>query len=217
MREYVHVIRETIASGHVVYEGEIVRAPKLSFEIAKPKGEVPIYLAALGSKMAALAGEVGDGVLFNMAPIGYLAHAVNSLREGARQAGRDPAEIEIAALVIAGMGSEGERICRESIARWVSPEMPFYQNLLRESGFARDVDRIEAALKDDGLEAASRAVSDTLLDDVALVGDPSEWADKMARLESIGIDLVCPYFRALGADSEDAIVEGIHAAADARP
>lgn len=215
MREYVHVIRETIANGSVSFEGEVIRAPKLSFEIAGPQGEVPIYLAALGSKMAALAGEIGDGVLFNMGPTAYLADAVGRLREAARRAGRDPADVEVVALVIAGIGPEGERICRESIARWVSPEMPYYQQLLRESGFAHDVDRIERALTDGGIESAARAVSDALLDDVALAGDATAWANKIGQLQSVGVDLVCPYFRALGPGSEDAVVEGIHAAAAA--
>ncbi len=215
MREYVHVIRETIAHGRLSFEGEVIRAPNLSFEIARPRGEVPIYLAALGSKMAALAGEVGDGALFNMGPTAYLADAVGGLREAARRSGRDPAAVEVAALVIAGIGPEGERVCRESIARWVSPEMPYYQQLLRESGFAAEVDRIGAALESGGIEAAGRAVSDELLDDVALAGDPATWADKIARLESAGVDLVCPYFRALGAGSEDAVLEGIRAAAAA--
>ena len=214
-REYVHVIRETIANGHVVFDGEVIRAPNLSFEISKPKGEVPVYLAALGANMAALAGEIADGVLFNMGPTAYLADAVGALRQAARQAGRDPAQVDVAALVISGLGPHGERICRESIARWVSPEMPFYQNLLRESGFAEDVDRIEAALKDGGFEAAGRAVSDTLLDEVALAGDPAGWADKIARLQNAGIDLVCPYFRAVGPDSEDIVVENIRAMAAA--
>ena len=214
-REYVHVIRETIANGRVAFEGEVIRAPNLSFEIDKPKADVPIYLAALGPKMAALAGEIGDGVLFNMGPTAYLADAVGGLREAARRAGRDPASVDVAALVIAGMGPEGERICRESIARWVSPEMPFYQELLRESGFASDVDRIASALDSGGIEAAGRAVSDTLLDDVALAGDPAGWTDKIAELHAVGVDLVCPYFRALGPGSEDFVVENIRAMASA--
>ena len=214
-REYVRVVRETVAHGQVAFEGQVVQAPALSFEVATPRQPVPIYLAALGSKMATLAGEIGDGVLFNMGPTQYLAEAVDTLRAAAVSVGRDPEQVDVAALVIAGTGSTGEQVCRETIARWVSPEMPFYQTLLRDCGFAADVDRIEAALADGGWEAAGRAVSDELLDDVALVGDPATWRDKLARLHDVGVSLVCPYFRAYGPDGEDTVLADIRAAADA--
>ena len=80
LRDYVHIIRETLANGHLSYKGRDVTVPNLSLDLPMPKRKVPIYLAALGPKMGALAGEIGDGVLFNMGSSAYLEEAIAGLK-----------------------------------------------------------------------------------------------------------------------------------------
>jgi 5,10-methylenetetrahydromethanopterin reductase len=57
---------------------------------------VPIYLAAAGPRALALAGEVADGVLLGVGlQLEALAWARARVENGARAAGRDPAEIDV--------------------------------------------------------------------------------------------------------------------------
>ena len=55
------------------------------------------------------------------------------------------------------------------------------------------MDKVVRALEDGGPDEAGRAVSDRLLDDLALFGDPAGWRDKLAGLEKAGVTLVCPF------------------------
>ena len=56
---------------------------------------VPIYLAALRSRMCEMAAEVGDGVIFNLWPKRALPRMIEHVRIGAERAGKDPAEVEV--------------------------------------------------------------------------------------------------------------------------
>jgi alkanesulfonate monooxygenase SsuD/methylene tetrahydromethanopterin reductase-like flavin-dependent oxidoreductase (luciferase family) len=75
-------------------EGEIkVRNWRREF---RPLGQPPIYLAATGPKMQALAGEIADGVRFNtLASLPFLERSIAAFRDGAMRTGRAPSELRI--------------------------------------------------------------------------------------------------------------------------
>src|SRR5947209_10427677 len=67
-REYVAVVRMALARERVVYQGETLELPlpdgpgkALKLTIAPVQERIPIYLAAIGPKNTALAGEIADG------------------------------------------------------------------------------------------------------------------------------------------------------------
>lgn len=69
-REYVEVVRMALARERVVYEGETLQLPlpdgpgkALKLTIAPRQERIPIYLAAIGPRNTALAGEIADGWL----------------------------------------------------------------------------------------------------------------------------------------------------------
>ena len=214
IRDYVHVIRRTLADGRLSYEGRDITVPELSFPDPMPQGSTPIYLAALGPQMGALAGEIADGVLLNMGTPDFIAQSIAGLKDAARQAGRDPSSVEVVCQVYTGVGPSAERLARERIASNLSGPTPFYENIVRQSGFVEDADRAKAAYKEGGVEKAAAVISDRLVDEAALVGDPATWWDKAARLERSGVDVVCPFF--LLPESQEDVVSAIRRMAEAR-
>src|SRR3954465_13959752 len=67
-REYIEVVRMALARERVEYHGETIDLPlpdgpgkALKLTIAPVQENMPIYLAAIGPKNTALAGEVADG------------------------------------------------------------------------------------------------------------------------------------------------------------
>ena len=69
-REYVAVLRMALARERVEYHGETIELPlpdgpgkPLKLMIAPVQDRIPIYLAAIGPKNTALAGEIADGWL----------------------------------------------------------------------------------------------------------------------------------------------------------
>jgi len=94
MREYVAIVRESLATGRAQFEGEHFTA-RWRYTAAR-RADVPIYLAALGPRMLELAGEVADGVIPWLTPPRYVAeHVLPAVARGRARAGRDLAGFEV--------------------------------------------------------------------------------------------------------------------------
>src|ERR1700754_3334970 len=69
-REYVEILRKTLARERLEYDGETYQLPlpdgpgkALKLTIAPVQERIPIYIAAIGPKNTALAAEIADGWL----------------------------------------------------------------------------------------------------------------------------------------------------------
>ncbi len=92
MRETVLTYKRLLAGAWDVFPGVHTRM--------NGGRHVPLYLTASGPKAIRLAGEVADGVMVSVGPrIEALANARRLVEEGARGAGRDPAEVDFIACV----------------------------------------------------------------------------------------------------------------------
>jgi len=93
LAEAIELIRQLWSQERVDFEGEYYKTQKATI-YDRPDAPVPIYVAASGPLAAKLAGRVGDGFICTSgkAPELYDELLANVV-EGARAAGRDPAEI----------------------------------------------------------------------------------------------------------------------------
>ena len=97
LRATVGALREAFAGGTGTVEGSPVGSPL-------PLATAPqVWIAALGPRATALAGEIADGVLLNWCTPERVAAAVTQIADGARAAGRDPADITVAVYVRAAL------------------------------------------------------------------------------------------------------------------
>src|SRR5438045_5329006 len=94
-REYIEVVRKTLARERLEYSGDHVTLPlpdgpgkALKLTIAPVQDSIPIYLAAIGPKNTALAGEVADGWIPTLVAPEHLPELRRSLEEGAAKHGR---------------------------------------------------------------------------------------------------------------------------------
>ena len=108
VEEFVRVVREA-ASGEPVTAGPtgdpFGAEGFRSSLVAEP---FPVWLAALGDGMMALAGRIADGVLLNWCPPERVASAKAALLDAAGEAGRDPGEITVGVYVRACLGVEAQ-------------------------------------------------------------------------------------------------------------
>src|SRR5882757_8893072 len=105
-REYVEVVRQALARERVEYEGETLTLPlpdgpgkALKLTIAPVQERMPIYLAAIGPKNTALAGEVADGWIPTLLDPSHLSSLREQLEEGAARAGRELNGFDVAPTV----------------------------------------------------------------------------------------------------------------------
>src|SRR4051795_2517725 len=94
-REYVEVVRMALRPERLEYHGETIELPlpdgpgkALKLTISPVQEEIPIYLAAIGPKNTALAGEIADGWIPTLLDPEHLSELGENLEEGAQRAGR---------------------------------------------------------------------------------------------------------------------------------
>jgi probable F420-dependent oxidoreductase len=89
LEEFVRIFRDLNAGKTVQYDGVDTRFPWTS-------GKMPrVWVAGYGPKALRCAGRIGDGVILQFADPDLIEWCLGFVREGAREAGRDPAKIEI--------------------------------------------------------------------------------------------------------------------------
>ena len=93
-REYVAVVRMALARERVEFHGETIELPlpdgpgkALKLMISPVQERIPIYLAAIGPKNTALAGEIADGWIPTFFSPEYVSEFRKLLEEGAARVG----------------------------------------------------------------------------------------------------------------------------------
>ena len=88
LRDAITVIRGLANGEEVEYRGSRLRFPW------NPDSRLDVWVAAYGPKALALAGEVGDGFILQLADPDIVAWSVAAVRAAAAAAGRDPSDGE---------------------------------------------------------------------------------------------------------------------------
>jgi 5,10-methylenetetrahydromethanopterin reductase len=189
-------MRETVATLRKALDGGRTN-PKV-------EGKQPIYLAGVSRPMVRLAGEVGDGVIFNFFPPARVKEAMGEIAEGAQKAGRDPKTVEAALFATAFISDDLEaarRPARTLLSRYGA--MRFYGNMFARAGFAREMEGIRAAGKDG--KAAIAAVTNEMIDATLLVGPEARIRDRLAELTAPGIGWAIVFVNPVGEDRASAV------------
>jgi probable F420-dependent oxidoreductase len=110
LEEFVRIFRALNAGKSVELDGVSTRFPWA-------KGGVPaVWVAGYGPKALRTAGRIGDGVILQFADPDLIEWCLGFVREGAREAGRDPAKIEVMAAAPV-WASDDLKLARERV-RW---------------------------------------------------------------------------------------------------
>jgi probable F420-dependent oxidoreductase len=98
--ECVNVIRDLARGGEADYKGRPVHFPWVR------DGALDVWVAAYGPKALALAGEVGDGYILQLADPDIAAWMIAHVRRAAEKAGRDPAAVKFCVAAPAYVGDD---------------------------------------------------------------------------------------------------------------
>jgi probable F420-dependent oxidoreductase len=162
----------------------------------KPTGElepplredIPIYTAGVNPRMIEVAGRVADGllghVLFTTA---YLEDVVlPAIEKGARRTGRDPDDVEVASLVLACAHEDPEVARREAaamLAFYASAKT--YGTVLDRIGFGKEAAAVREAFARRDEEAMIAAISERMVDELAVAGTPDDVRDQLRRYDGL--------------------------------
>jgi F420-dependent oxidoreductase-like protein len=200
-REYFDVVRMALRRERVVYDGQTLQLPlpdgpgkPLKLTIAPVQERIPIYLAAIGPRNTALAGEIADGWLPTFFSPEHVGLFRPRLEEGAARAGRSLDGFDIAPGVSVHISDDLEtarNFMRPALALYVggmgSREQNFYNALVREYGFDEAAGEIQELYLAGKREEAMAAVPDALIDLVSLVGPREMVAERLAAYRDAGV------------------------------
>jgi alkanesulfonate monooxygenase SsuD/methylene tetrahydromethanopterin reductase-like flavin-dependent oxidoreductase (luciferase family) len=211
LQETTDALRRLWDGGTVSYHGKTIAIDRVVPDVLPVNKRVPILFGAIGPKALRLAGRIADGVILtSFAPVAYARWAAEQVRAGAAETGRDPAAIEIVAIVTTRVTDDPTAALNE-LKPWLGLAYGMTgrgELLLRDSGTdldvlppIRSVLRIEEIVAE-GLEPYLHAykrvrpddvaavVPAALVDQAAIVGDVARCRARLAEYVAAGVDHV---------------------------
>ncbi|MDQ3941204.1 MAG: LLM class F420-dependent oxidoreductase [Actinomycetota bacterium] len=177
LRETVAAVRSALAGEKVSRKGETISISGFKLD-PEPASPIPLYLAALGPKMLALADEVADGVAL------YLAS-----EEGVRIATRAVPDKEIVERILCCPDEPEDEV--RAFMRWlITPYLavPAYNRYIAAQGF-EDVAAHLAKLWGTGERAEAReSIPDELIDALVLLGPAGACKERLESFRDAGLD-----------------------------
>jgi len=172
-REAVGLIRELWSGERVTFEGAYYRTERATI-YDRPEQPVPLWLAGSGPAATRFAGRVGDGYITTSgkAPELYSETLLPAVREGAEQAGRSLADLEMMIEVKVSFDTDAVR-AKEDTRHWAALALTPEEKTSVEDPV--EMQRLADALPLD--RAASRWI---------VSSDPDEHVEKIGAYVGLG-------------------------------
>ncbi len=200
-REYVAVVRKALSRERLEFHGETLELPlpdgpgkPLKLMISPVQERIPIYLAAIGPKNTALAGEIADGWIPTFFSPEHVGDLRALLEEGASRSGRSLQNFDIAPTVSAYVSDDRElarNSMRPLLALYIggmgSRDQNFYNKLVQRYGFEQAAKEIQGLYLEGKKAEAGEAIPDELIDMVSLCGPRDVVRDRIAAFRDAGV------------------------------
>ena len=201
LRSAIEVIRP-LANGHAVdYKGSQLRFPWGA------GSRLPVWVAAYGPRALALAGEIGDGFILQLADPDIARWMIGEVRQAAREAGRDP---DVLTFCVAAPAYVGDDLAHQrDQCRWFGGMVGNHvADIVTRYGDDPSLP-IPAALTDyitgrhgydyneHGRAGNTHAdfVPDAVIDRFCLLGPAASHVARLEELRDIGVDQVALYLQ----------------------
>ncbi len=187
VRESVTLVREMLSGARSDSDGRVLRSH--GYRLAHPPPQsVPIVLAGMRPRSLAVAGELGDGVAFNMTPLRALPQMLEHIAAGAAAAGKDPATLEIVSNIKVTLTDDPGPVREAFRQRWWGYYVtPIYNEFLAWCGFPEEAAAIRAAWAERDRAAVMRHLTDEIVDTLVLTGDAATCRAKVEEFVAAGV------------------------------
>ena len=213
IEDYVTCVRDLLAKGEATYQG---RPQRVRWASTVTRQRIPISICAEGPKMLHLAGRIGDGVT---AGTGLLPEVIKDtiarVHAGAREAGRDPADVDIWFTTRTSLDDDRDRAIqgvKASVSSILNHSMRFgldgkhlpeglrakvqeyvdgyelYDHVLQEG---RNPKRMDAL-----------GLTDYAIERFALAGNASDWIKRIEQIAEAGARKIWVSLRATDLDTQ---------------
>lgn len=152
------------------------------------RDRIPVYLAGVNRIMVRTAGEVADGLVGHpLYSRKYLAESVRpAIAEGLRRAERDASTFDTAGYVITSI-AEDESMARDEARRQIAfyATAITYKGIMDLHGWNAEGEAIRQAFRKFDIPAMTAAVTDDMVDAIAVTGTPASCRAQLARYDGL--------------------------------
>ncbi|MEV0341421.1 LLM class flavin-dependent oxidoreductase [Nocardia sp. NPDC050713] len=186
MRETTILLQQMLAGLKTDFDGATLRSH--GYRQPATESTVPLLMAALGPKMLDLAAEVADGVILNLFPLSVLDTIVGRFRDAVARHRRGIDQIEIASRFQV-MVTDDVASARDEFRYQFAPYYanPVYNRFLSSAGYPDEAAIILEAGRSRDWKRARAALSDELVDSIAVIGDRQHCVERVERYVDAGI------------------------------
>jgi probable F420-dependent oxidoreductase len=199
LREAVHVIRELANGRSVDYKGSQLRLPWAT------KSRAEVWVAGYGPKALQLTGQVADGFILQLADPDIAKWTIETVRNAAADAGRDPASIKICVAGPAYVTSDvayGRDQCRW-FGGMVGNHVADIVERYGDSGIVPQAltDYIKGRTGYDYNQHGQTGnthtefVPDEIVDRFCIIGDEAHQVQRLNELKALGVDQFAVYLQ----------------------
>ncbi|MFD4972930.1 LLM class flavin-dependent oxidoreductase [Streptomyces sp. NPDC058424] len=190
MEELIPLLRQLwrLHEGPVKHEGRFYSVDITPTADIQPplRPAIPIYTAGVNARMIEVAGRVSDGLICHPTITDrYLNDIARpAITRGAEKADRSAEDIKLKGVIICSIADDTATARREAaaqIAFYVAPKA--YGPVMEASGFGAEATAIQAAFRAGDHQGMVDAVSDRMLEQMAVAGTVDEVRDALPALE----------------------------------
>jgi 5,10-methylenetetrahydromethanopterin reductase len=156
-----------------------------ALDFRTPEHPVPVFTAAVGSRMAEAGAAVSDGLMVWLVPRSGIGALVAAAGRAGERTGRaaPPVEASVHAFVSEDLDAARET-ARSSLSYWVG--LPSYRRALAGAGYEAEASAIATAFAGGDQGGLRTAISDRLIDEYCLVGPPGRCREQLAAWDESG-------------------------------
>ena len=197
LKDTIHIVRALLAGQRLEPEmTTLFDARHFKLEMTPRRADIPIYVASLQDKaIREVVGGAADGWVPTFWPYRHLSDGIALLAEGARAAGKDPKSIDVAPFV-AVIPFDDQNMARSFVkplvAFYIGGMGTYYHALFCRYGFQENADRVRELYNSGDRKQAAAAVSDELIDAIAICGPAGYCREQLQdwRRNGVGMPLV---------------------------
>ena len=189
MREYIECLRLMMKGEKVYYSGTFFNVKNFKLSYKPKRQKIPIFVAAVNKHMISLACDLADGILLYLRPMEELRKTVSLIKSRTRKKHKD---FEIASVFIGAVSNKEPEKARERAAKTLAFYIAvgkYYNRFLSDNGFQNDVEQITSEYHRNGLDLASKFVSDKMLNSLTVSGNSEQCIRSLGKFLSAGISL----------------------------
>jgi F420-dependent oxidoreductase-like protein len=200
MRETVDIVRRAIRGERLEYHGAVYDLPLPGGEgralrsAARPRPDIPVYLATLSPKSLELTGEIADGWLGTSFMPEHAGIFLDHISAGAARAGRSLADLDLHAGGVVAFGDDlGPLITRRkpglafSLGAMGSRQHNFYNDAYRRAGYRDAAVEVQRLWLEGRREEAAARVPDDLVLKTNLLGTEAAVRQRVRAYRAAGI------------------------------